>query len=77
MKKFVFNYAKSNPEEKAVLKNIYNYGGFRPSTNAQLNPIRQLELFKDLRKVESDTTISDAEKAKKVAELNEALAKIK
>ena len=77
LKKFVFNYAKSNPEEKAVLKNIYNYGGFRPSTNAQLNPIRQLELFKDLRKVESDTTISDAEKAKKVAELNEALAKIK
>jgi phosphonate transport system substrate-binding protein len=77
LKKFVFNYAKSNPEEKAVLKNIYNYGGFRPSTNAQLNPIRQLELFKDLRKVESDTTISDAEKAKKVAELNEALTKIK
>jgi len=77
LKKFVFNYAKSNPEEKAVLKNIYNYGGFRPSTNAQLNPIRQLELFKDLRKVESDTTISDAEKDKKVAELNEALAKIK
>jgi phosphonate transport system substrate-binding protein len=77
LKKFVFNYAKSNPEEKAVLKNIYNYGGFRPSTNAQLNPIRQLELFKDLRKVETDSTISDAEKAKKVAELNEALAKIK
>ena len=77
LKKFVFNYAKSNPEEKAVLKNIYNYGGFRPSTNSQLNPIRQLELFKDLRKVESDTTISDTEKAKKIAELNEALAKIK
>jgi phosphonate transport system substrate-binding protein len=77
LKKFVYNYAKSNPEEKAVLKNIYNYGGFRPSTNAQLNPIRQLELFKELRKVETDNTISDADKAKKVAELNEALAKIK
>ncbi|MBU3621473.1 phosphonate ABC transporter substrate-binding protein [Polynucleobacter sp. CS-Odin-A6] len=77
LKKFVYNYAKSNPEEKAVLKNIYNYGGFRPSTNAQLNPIRQLELFKELRKVEIDNTISDADKAKKVAELNEALAKIK
>jgi phosphonate transport system substrate-binding protein len=77
LKKFVYNYAKTNPEEKAVLKNIYNYGGFKPSTNAQLNPIRQLELFKELRKVESDTTISDADKAKKVAELNEALAKVK
>ena len=60
-----------------MLKNIYNYGGFKPSTNAQLNPIRQLELFKELRKVESDATISDADKAKKVAELNEALAKVK
>jgi phosphonate transport system substrate-binding protein len=77
LKMFVYNYAKTNPEEKAVLKNIYNYGGFRPSTNAQLNPIRQLELFKELRKVESDTTISDADKAKKIAQLNEALAKIK
>lgn len=77
LKKFVYNYAKTNPDEKAVLKNIYNYGGFRPSTNAQLNPIRQLELYKELRKVETDTTISDAEKAKKVAELNDALAKIK
>jgi len=77
LKKFVYNYANTNPDEKAILKKIYNYGGFRPSTNTQLNPIRQLELFKDLRKVESDTTISDAEKAKKVTEINEALAKIK
>ena len=60
-----------------MLKNIYNYGGFRPSTNAQLNPIRQLELYKELRKVESDNTLSDADKARKVAELNESLAKIK
>jgi len=77
LKKFVYNYAKTNPDEKAILKNIYNYGGFRPSTNAQLNPIRQLELYKELRKVETDTTISDADKVKKVAEINEALAKIK
>jgi phosphonate transport system substrate-binding protein len=77
LKKFVYNYAKTDPAEKAILKNIYNYGGFRPSTNAQLNPIRQLELYKELRKVETDTTISDAERVKKVAEFNEALAKIK
>ena len=77
LKQFIYNYGKTNPEEKAVLKNIYNYGGFRPSTNAQLNPIRQLELYKELRKVESDNTLSDADKARKVAELNESLAKIK
>ncbi len=77
LKKFVYNYAKTDTAEKAILKNIYNYGGFRPSTNAQLNPIRQLELYKELRKVETDTTISDSERTKKVAEFNEALAKIK
>ena len=77
LKKFVYNYAKINQSEKDILKNIYNYGGFRPSTNAQLNPIRQLELFKDRRKVESDTTLSDAEKSKKIAEIDGALEKIK
>ena len=37
-----------------MLKNIYNYGGFRESSNAQLVPIRQLELFKDRGKIETD-----------------------
>jgi phosphonate transport system substrate-binding protein len=77
LKKFIYNYAKTDPTEKAVLKNIYNYGGFKPSTNAQLDPIRQLELYKELRKTESDTTLGEAEKAKKIAELKEALAKLK
>jgi phosphonate transport system substrate-binding protein len=77
LRKFIYNYAKNNPDEKAILKNIYNYGGFRPSTNAQLNPIRQLELFKELRSVENDTSINEASRARKVKELNEALAKLK
>jgi phosphonate transport system substrate-binding protein len=42
-----------------------------------LNPIRQLELFKDRSKVQADTTISDAEKTKKFAEIDAALAKLK
>ena len=77
IRKFVLNYAKTNQAEKDVLKNIYNYAGFRASTNAQLNPIRQLELFKDRSKIQADTTISDAEKKKKFAEIDAALAKIK
>jgi phosphonate transport system substrate-binding protein len=77
IRKFVLNYAKTNQAEKDVLKNIYNYAGFRASTNAQLNPIRQLELFKDRSKLQADTTISDAEKKKKFAEIDAALAKIK
>jgi len=37
---------------------------------------RQLELFKDRRKVENDTNMSDAEKAPKLAELDMKLAEL-
>lgn len=77
IRNFVLNYAKNNPAEKEVLKNIYNYAGFRASTNAQLDPIRQLELFKERGKVESDATMNDADKKKKLAEIDTALAKLK
>jgi phosphonate transport system substrate-binding protein len=77
IRNFVLNYAKTDPAEKQILKNIYNYGGFRASTNAQLNPIRQLELFKDRRKIESDSAMSVAEKTVKLAEIDKALAAIK
>jgi phosphonate transport system substrate-binding protein len=77
IRKFVLEYAKNNPAEKEVLKNIYNYAGFRASTDAQLNPIRQLELFKDRRKVEADASLADADKKKKLADIDAALAKVK
>ena len=75
--KFVLEYAKNNPAEKEVLKNIYNYAGFRASTDAQLNPIRQLELFKDRQKVQADASLTDADKKKKLADIDAALAKVK
>jgi phosphonate transport system substrate-binding protein len=76
IKKFFVTYGE-NDHEKAVLKNIYNYGGFRESSNAQLVPIRQLEMFKDRRKVEGDTTISEDERKKKLAEIDAKLAALK
>ena len=77
IKDFVLNYAKNDPAEKAVLKNIYNYGGFRESNNDQLIPIRQLELFKDRRKVEGDDKLAAADKAKQLAEIDKQLAALK
>jgi len=77
IRKFVLEYAKNNPAEKEVLKNIYNYAGFRASTDAQLNPIRQLELFKDRQKVQADASLTDADKKKKLADIDTALAKVK
>jgi phosphonate transport system substrate-binding protein len=73
---FVLNYAKTDEAEKLVLKNIYNYGGFRASTNDQLKPIRQLELFRDRKKFENAPGMSDAERAAKLAEIDQALAKL-
>lgn len=74
IKSFVIGYAKTDPAEKAVLKNIYNYGGFRESTNDQLIPIRQLELFRDRVRAESDTKLSADERAKMLADIDGKLA---
>jgi phosphonate transport system substrate-binding protein len=77
LKTFVINYAKTDPEEKAILKNIYNYGGFRESNNEQLVPIRQLELFKDRSKIEHDAALDEKERAKRLAEIDAKLAALK
>jgi len=74
---FVLNYARTDPQEKAVLKNIYNYGGFRASSNEQLKPIRQLELYRDRKKVEGDEHLTADEKSKALSEIDQKLAAIK
>lgn len=73
VKGFLLNYGKSDAD-KAVLKNIYNYSGFKESSNAQLVPIRQLELFKDRTKVENDAQYSADEKTKMLADIDKKLA---
>jgi phosphonate transport system substrate-binding protein len=77
LKAFVLGYAKTDPQEKAILKVIYNYGGFRESNNDQLIPIRQLELFRDRRKIEGDDKMAADERAKALAEIDKKLAALK
>ena len=77
LKAFVVNYAKTDENEKAILKNIYSYGGFRESSNAQLLPIRQLELAKERMKVENDERMDAADKTKALGELDAKLAALK
>jgi phosphonate transport system substrate-binding protein len=74
LKNFVLGYAKTDPQEKAILKVIYNYGGFRDSNNDQLIPIRQLELFRDRAKAAGDEKLAADEKAKVIAEIDRKLA---
>ena len=77
IKSFVLGYAKTDPAEKAVLKGIYSYGGFRESSNDQLIPIRQLELFRDRRKAEADEKLAADERSRVIAEIDRKLAALK
>ncbi len=74
LKNFLFNYAKTDPREKEVMMKISKLSGFKPSSNAQLLPIRQLDLFGKRNKIESDTALSEADKMAKLAEIDKLLA---
>jgi phosphonate transport system substrate-binding protein len=74
IKNFLFNYAKTDPREKEVVMKISKLSGFKPSSNAQLLPIRQLDLFGKRNKIESDTALSEADKMAKLAEIDKLLA---
>jgi phosphonate transport system substrate-binding protein len=77
IKSFVIGYAKTDAEEKAILKNIYNYGGFRESNNDQLIPIRELELARDRAKVAADDKLDAAAKTKALAEIDAKLVALR
>lgn len=79
IKAFFLGYGRMGDTEKAtqVLRNISDgQGFFMESNNTQLYPIRQLALYKNKLKVENSTGMSDAEKAKRVAEIDAQLAEL-
>ena len=76
IKKFVLGYGK-DAREKEILKGMQQIAGFRESTDAQLVPIRQLELAKDRAKAQTDTTLSAEERAAKLREIDAKLNALK
>jgi phosphonate transport system substrate-binding protein len=72
---FTVGYGKDD-REKEILKNLYRLKGFKASTNAQLLPIRQLELFKDRKKFEGDANMFEADRKAKLAEIDGKLAEL-
>ena len=76
VKEFFYTYGTGGQQEKDNLIKVSKLSGFKPSTNAQLIPIRQLELFKDRNKFEADTNMPAAEKQLKIAEVDKKLAEI-
>jgi phosphonate transport system substrate-binding protein len=77
IKTFFYNYAKTDAREKDIVMKISKLSGFKASTNEQLKPIRQLDFFAQRNKVESDTTLSAAEKQTKLADIDQKLAALK
>lgn len=75
LRDFFVNYGKGANAEKelAVLKGL-TYKGFRASDDKQLVPIRQLEYAKEKARVEHDTNMSEADRNKRIADLDEKLA---
>ncbi|MEG1688822.1 MAG: phosphonate ABC transporter substrate-binding protein [Hafnia sp.] len=64
---FFMNYGKT-PEEQQVLKGL-SWAPFRPSSDLQLVPIRQLSLFKQSQTIKANEGLSPADKATKTAAL--------
>lgn len=79
IKTFFYDYGSKGANAKAERDNllsIQEWIGFKPSSNAQLIPIRQLELFKDKSKLSADANVPDAEKKAKIAEIDRKLAEL-
>lgn len=76
LKDFFYGYGKGSQQEKDVLMKISKLSAFKPSTNAQLVPIRQLELFKERNKFEADAAMPAADRQAKVAEIDRKLAEL-
>jgi len=77
LRDFFAAYGSSGAEaerEKQTLLGIQKWIGFKPSSNAQLVPIRQIDLFRAKLKAESDTTMSAVEREAKLADINKKLA---
>jgi phosphonate transport system substrate-binding protein len=71
---FFLNYGKTNPHEKAVMAAITGYSGFAASSDAQLLPVRQIALFQQKQKIQTDTHLSDDDRKTQLAALDAKLS---
>jgi phosphonate transport system substrate-binding protein len=71
---FMLGYGKEAREQQVL--QVIGYSGFRASTNAQLTPIRQIDLARERTKVEGDANLAADEKAKKLKEIDARIAEL-
>jgi phosphonate transport system substrate-binding protein len=76
IKNFIVSYGNAGADgarEKAALEKL-KIGRFQESSNAQLKPIRQLELFKEKNKLEAGAGMKAEEKKARLDDINRKLA---
>lgn len=73
LKNFFYNYAKTDAREKEIIMKISKLSGFRESSDKQLIPIRQLDLFGQRTRIEGDAALSDSDKKTRLAEIDKKL----
>ncbi|OHC78797.1 MAG: phosphonate ABC transporter substrate-binding protein [Rhodoferax sp. RIFCSPLOWO2_12_FULL_60_11] len=71
---FFYTYGQGGQQEKDNLFKLSKLSGFKASSNGQLIPIRQLELFKARNKFEADANLAAADKQSKLADIDKQLA---
>lgn len=79
LKGFFLSYGRGESEQaKRELAHLakLTFGVFNESSNKQLVPFRQLELFKDKAKLEADDKMDAATKQGKLAEIQKKLAEL-
>lgn len=78
VKAFFLGYGQSGPNQAREKANLAKLalGSFKDSSNAQLKPVRQLELFKEKTKLEADANMSADEKKAKLDDIGRKLADV-
>lgn len=74
LRDFLYAYGETD-EQQAILEPL-QWSGFAPSTNDQLLPIRQLELFKQRAQVEADDSLSVEQRETRLMELDARLEEL-
>lgn len=74
MREFFMNYG-DDADEQEILAAL-QWDGFQPSTNDQLLPIRQLELFKQRAQIANDESLAADDKQRKLKTLDAKLASL-
>ncbi len=72
---YIFGFGKA-PDERAILKRMFDLAGFQRSSNQQLKFVLDIEDFKQRSEVLLDTRMSEAQKNERLADLRERYARL-